>query len=441
MKITLLNVLSNKRGLINKDISGGFGTVSNFGTSFVARALTYFKKWGIRYPVVSFAYLAAIFERNGHKVEVLTNEVPKNADVVFIYSSLVDYKQELKFASLIKKKGKAKVGFIGTFCSVKPEIFWGHSDFVVVGEPESLAQKMSSGWIPNGIVKSDLIEDLDSLPFPNWKVFKLDKFKYRPYFLNLKSKNFFPILSSRGCSFSCAYYCPYTVITGRKWRKRSPQNVIEEIIYLVQNYNAGTLLFRDPVFTLDKERTRKICEGIIKNRLKIRYVCETHLATLNKNVIDLMYNSGLRAIKVGVESASESILKNAGRKTDNIKHQEEMLDYCDKKGIGVTAFYILALPEDTQESILRTIEYAKKLNTERAQFTVCTPYPGTSFYDDVKDLISTENYEDFDIYHLVFRHPRLTPEQVNRLKNYAYQSYYLRWKWLTKILKRKIRIF
>lgn len=442
MKIVLLQTKSNKKGFVNKDVSGGMGTVSHFGDSFMARILTFLKKEGINYPVLTMGYLAGILKQCGHVISVVSDTVlPEETDLVIIYSSIVDFKNEIEYARKIKKQISAKICVVGPFATVKPEIYLPHVDFVIKGEPEAFFMNFDlQSSFPKGVVEAGIVENLDTLPFPDWQVFPLDSFKYKPYFMFSKGKRFFPIISSRGCTFSCATYCPYPITAGKKWRDRSPNNVVDEIEFLVKELNACLLLFRDPIFTINKERVSLIAREIMKRKIDVHYVCETHLNCLDEALIDLLYDSGLRAIKIGVESASKSVVTNAGRKPIDKEHQERILAYCDKKKIAVTAFYILGLPEDTEQSILETIEYAKKLNTIGAQFTICTPYPGTKFFDDTnnKGLIIDYDFEKYDIHTPVFKHKNLTTEQIIRLKGKAYNAYYFRIKWITKFIKTKL---
>jgi len=443
MRIGILEVCSRRRGLVNKDVSGGMGIVSNYGTSFIPALLTYVKKKGIKYPILTMSYLASIFEKHGHYIELFVNEVPSDVDIVFIYSSIVDYKTEIKFAKKVRQTNKRiKIGFLGTFATVMPEMFLEYADFVIKGEPEEALLSIAKHEIePQGIIESNPINQLDMLPFPYWKPFlRRNQFSYLPYFLFQRKKKFFPILSSRGCPLSCAYYCPYPIIAKKRWRKRSYQNVVDEIEYLVTDYDAGLLLFRDPIFSLDKTRSMEIAREIIRRKIKIRYVCETHLSYLDKELIDALYASGLRALKVGIESVDNTILQSFKRKTVEIKHQEKVLNYCEHKGIAITVFYIFGLPEDTRDTILNTIAYAKKLNTVGAQFRICTPYPGTKFYEDLKKegRILSEEFEEYDINTPVFKHLNLSCRELLELKNHAYQTYYFRFPWLLKFLKVKM---
>ncbi|MCL4458582.1 MAG: radical SAM protein [Chloroflexi bacterium] len=429
MKVALLEVESARPERMNKDLAGGFGTASNYGVSFAAKLLMFAKRRTFHLPIISLGYLAAIFRDAGWEVEVVRNRVPQ-ADLVIIPSSIVDYRTERAMAAKIKKLTQAKVGFIGPFSSLKPELFLDYADFVIKGEPEAAARRISGGWLPNGEVVSEQIEDLDSLPFPDWSVFPVQEYTYA----QVNQRPFLPILSSRGCSFSCRYYCPYPLYEGTRWRHRSVDNVVKEVKYLVEKYKIKGLLFRDPVFTLDKERAQAIARGI-KEAAAIVWACETHLNLLDERMIDNLYKSGLRAINVGIEAADDEVLREAKRKPIGHDHQERIIRYCERKGIRIGAFYILGLPDQTRESIERTIAYAIRLNTSFAQFTVCTPYPGTQFYDDVKERIVDEDWEQFNAYTLVFRHWHLSKQEILNLKEKAFLRYYYRPRWIAKFLK------
>jgi radical SAM superfamily enzyme YgiQ (UPF0313 family) len=282
------------------------------------------------------------------------------------------------------------------------------------------------------VVTSPPVEDLDSLPFPAWRHFGFDRFRYLPYFPG--GRGFFPVLSSRGCALSCAYYCPYTAVTGRKWRKRTPQNVVAELEHLVRDCGARRVLFRDPLFTLDRARAVQIADGIRAAGLNLEWVCETHLDYLDEELLDRMHASGLRSIKVGIESARAEVLEGVKRHAPGDDRIRRLLAHCDRRGIGVVAFYIIGLPSDTEDSIDATVEYAMDLNTIGAQFTIATPYPGTGFYDTAssEDRLLTDDWERYDIYTPVMRHDNLSSADMQRLKSRAYSRYYLRGAWAGK---------
>ena len=436
MRVALLNPIPPRRGALNKDISGGFGTVSDFGDSPVARTLTWLKQRGVRYPVLSLGYVAALFDRAGWDVRYGERiEDAAGADVALVYSSLVAHQTEIALARRLRADGRMPVGFLGPFASVKPELFTDSADFVIAGEPERAVEQMAQRReIPSGLVQSAPVSDLDSLPFPAWRHFDSSRFRYMPYFP--AGGGFFPVLSSRGCALSCAYYCPYTAVTGRKWRKRSPANVVAELEHLVRDHGARRILFRDPLFTLDRGRSAAIADGIRAAKLRIDWVCETHLDYLDEDLLDHMQAAGLRSIKVGIESASPAALDGVRRHHPGETRIRRLLDHCDRRGIGVVGFYILGLPSDTEGSIAATVDYATELNTLGAQFTIATPYPGTGFFESasLEGRLLTDDWQRYDIYTPVLRHDHLTPIELQRLKSHAYQQYYLRPKWAGKFL-------
>lgn len=431
MKIALLEIRSNRNACINKDFMGGYGWAFNAGSSLPARLINFIKRAGESLPIMSFGYLAAIFAKKGQDVEYANNEIP-SADMVIIQSSMVEHDTEMEWARRLRKAGKT-VGFIGPFSSAMPEIFLKECDFVIRGEPEEAAMRISEGMVPKGAVESKFIEDLDTLPFPEWDIFPHGSYSYFPA---LRERPFLPILSSRGCVYSCNY-CPYLV--NYKWRQRSADNVLDEIGYLISRFKIKSMLFRDPIFTLDEKRAAAIADGILKRGYKLKWACETRLDRVDKNLLRLMRSAGLRVINVGVESGCEDVIRNASRKPVAIEHQEEMIKLCDELGIRVTVFYMFGMPDDTEETLLRTIRYAKELNTHVAQFFVFTPFPGTEYYESIKDTIFENRWERFDCYTPVFKHKALSPARIMELKEKAFVSYYYRPRWAMKLITRALR--
>jgi len=141
-----------------------------------------------------------------------------------------------------------------------------------------------------------------------------------------------------------------------------------------------------------------------------------------------MYQAGLRHINIGVESASHDVLKKSSRLPIEVAHQNKIIEFCHKNGISIAAFYIIGMEGDTEKSVLRTIDYAKKLNTLVAQFTISTPYPGTAFFEKLKSegKINTFDWEQYDGYSPVLKHETLSAKKMLSLKEKAFVSYYFR---------------
>ena len=434
MRIALVEVQSGRRECINRDFMAGYGWAFNVGRSWRARLIQAAKRFGERVPLMSYGYLSAFFRRAGHDVTV-GPRVPSDADLAIIQSSMVEHSAEVRTAQEIRRTSRATIGFIGPFAGAHPELYEAHADFILRGEPEAWGEQLADGEFPSGVVNGTAGFKADNLPFPDWSPFPVRSYSYLPA---LHQRPFLPVLSSRGCTFSCSY-CPYPVFY--HWDKRSPSNVVAEIQGLVQRYGIRGLLFRDPLFTADRKRVSAICEGLLTTGLRVRWACETRLDLLDERLIDLMHQAGLRVLNVAVESSDEAVLAGVKRKNPAYDHQEKIIRYCDRKGIRVTVFYVLALPEDTEETVRRTVEYAKRLNTHVAQFFVCTPFPGTAFYASLKDRIFETNWERFDCYTPTFRHDHLEPAEILRLKEWAYCSYYYRPRWLLALTCRAARAF
>ena len=115
--------------------------------------------------------------------------------------------------------------------------------------------------------------------------------------------------------------------------------------------------------------------------------------------------------------------------------QLEKINYLEKIGITIKAMYIIGFPEDTESKYLKTIQYANKVNSIYAQFSVFTPYPGTPVYQEYKDKMLTKKFEDFNQWKLVFKHKSLSEKSIRRLLDLSYKSYYLRLPWILKYLR------
>lgn len=428
MKVILLNIKAAAgRKCVNKDLAGGLGTGTWVGDSLRARIFEWVKKNNVVLPELAIAYLAAIFKKFGWAVKVVEaiDNFNEPADLVLTPSSIVDCQHELAVIRDLKKSGYY-VGVYGTFATSVPEFFLDKADFIIEGEPEAGALKIASEkFLPKGLMAVTSVQDLDFLPFPDWSLFPIDKYSYSPA---LNKKPVVAMLASRGCPYSCVFYCPYSITSGKKWRARSIDNVIDEMEYLKRDYKVKAIDFRDPTFTLNRERTIKLAQEIAKRKLGIIWSCETRIDCLDEELLWQMKQAGLRHINVGVESFSEEVLRKSKRLPIKIAHQEKIISFCHKNGITVAAFYIIGLAGDTLESVRQTIRYAKKLNTLVAQFTIGTPYPGTEFFEKIKQegRLLEKDWQEFDTYNSVYQHENLGREELLALKEEAFVSYYFR---------------
>jgi radical SAM superfamily enzyme YgiQ (UPF0313 family) len=431
MKIAVLSA-SRHRNCTLKDVAGGFGTVFTVGNSAFARLLEVAKRRIAAIPNITLAYLDSILSAHGAEVRVLDVRhlhqlIP--ADLYLIASSIVDCRFEKEIGIEARRRFGSKIGYFGTFASSVPEFYAEAADFVVKEEIENIAPSLAQGNIPAGIVSAGYVQNLDRLPFPSWDQFDIGRFRYQ---IITNRGITLPMLGSRGCPYTCNY-CPYLV--NSKYRARTTENVLEEIGYLAAQYRIRGVSFRDPNMTFDKERAHEFAEGILKRRLDIRWSMEARTDRLDLDLINILHRAGLRSVEVGIESSNEQMLRKNLRKATPKNHQEMIIDHCHKLGIRVIANYTLGLPNDTLAGIRDTIRYAKMLNTFAIQFTVTTPYPGTQFFRNVEHLIFERDWERFNGWTSVFRHPSIPPEMLHRLREYAYVSYHLRPRYVWRFLQ------
>ena len=222
------------------------------------------------------------------------------------------------------------------------------------------------------------------------------------------------------------------VVQTPKWRSAVASHVTDEIQRLQKDFGAQGIVFRDIIFSINKKKTTELCEEILRRRIKLEFSCETRTDCLNEELLELLAKTGLHAIHLGIESPVDEIVKKNGRKPILESHQEKIIRVCDRLGIKVYGFSILGFLQDTPETMQRTIDYAKHLNPYLAQFDIMTPYPGTRYYEEVKDRILTEDWTQYTTYHPVLRLDHIKSETLLQYKQKAYREFYFRWEWLLK---------
>ena len=430
MRVVLADLKSN-RGFVSKDtVVGGYGSRLDPFTR-VTKVAAYVKKRFHDVPSVHMAYIAAILARGGHDVQWTRGELA-DGDVALVLSSLVDHKAETAWADQMRARG-VRVGFVGITASKMPQLFKDHCDFIVNGEPEAAVMRLAQGDVPSGIVTSEQIDDLDSLPFPRWDLVTEDR---RPRFgIKWSSRPVgggYPLLASRGCPEFCTY-CPHRILAG--YRARSIQNIVDEIERLCDQVSRPYVIFRDPLFTEQRDRVVELCEEIQRRDLTLTFEAETRLDRLDVELLEILYRAGFRAMSFGVESLDPATLKKSGRRPIPQSHQREIMTRCRELGIVTAAFYVLGFLQDDWNSIAATIDYATDLGSTFAQFKMLTPYPGTPMFKQIEPLLTETDWEKFDGYTPTFRHPNLTERELRFLLGAAYKRFYMRPSYLANFLK------
>src|SRR5256712_22967 len=433
MRVVLADLRSS-RGFVSKDtVVGGYGSrLDPF--SRVTSVIAYLKKQFHDVPSVHMAYIAAFRRRAGHGVWWTRAEVADGleADVALVLSSLIDYRTEPAWADRMRARG-VKVGFVGITASKMPELFADHGDFILNGEPEAAVMRLAQGEVPRGITISEQINDLDALPFPRWDLVTEDRGKR--FGIKWSSRPVgggFPLLASRGCPEHCTY-CPHRILAG--YRARSIANIADELERLCDQHPRPYVIFRDPLFSEQRLRCLELCDEIQARGLTLTFEAETRLDRLDVELLDKLYDAGLRAMSFGVESLDPATLKKSGRRPIPQLHQREIIQHCRNKGIVTAAFYVLGFLQDDWNSIAATIDYATDLGSTFAQFKILTPYPGTPMFKQLEPRLTEGDWEKYDGYTPTFAHPNLTERELRFLLGAAYTRFYMRPSYLANFLK------
>jgi radical SAM superfamily enzyme YgiQ (UPF0313 family) len=151
--------------------------------------------------------------------------------------------------------------------------------------------------------------------------------------------------------------------------------------------------FRDPTFTIRKDRTIAICDGIIANKLDIEWGCETRADRLTEDLVDRMVAAGLRGVNIGIESLSPDVINNVHRGWIDPNHISRIVRHMVALGVRVSGFFVIGLPGETRKSVEKTIEFARQLPLSYAEFKAATPFPGTPLFDMARQNKWIENVD------------------------------------------------
>ena len=426
MKFALIDLETDGRKA-NREHTGGFGSFMR-ADGIIGGFTSLLKQRLINLPITAFGFTQAILREKGHVCTFYKRPPLNNEDIVIIASSMHCYAQEVEFAKELKEQmPQAKIGFYGPFAQTKPEYFEEAADFIIGGELETTILAYLDGEHDfSGKLNYGIVQDFASLPMPDWDGMLPRSYSYFPM---LHKRHFLPMQASRGCSFNCDF-CPYMVSQTKKYRRRDPKIVVDEMERNIEKYGMRSFLFRDICYTLNKKYAAEISEEMLRRGLDLEWGCETRLDCLTPELIDLMVESGLKGMNIGVEAYSNEILQNSGKKNPEIEHQEATIAYLKNKGVRINAFFMLGLTGDTTQSMNDTIDYAKRLNTQGAQFCVTTPFPGTSLFDLVEKQLITDDFTQFTEYDPVLDIGTSSVQEVKSAHTKAYSEYYLRWDWL-----------
>lgn len=277
------------------------------------------------------------------------------------------------------------------------------------------------------------IENLDELPFPARHL--LPEGVYIPTPSSYKKLPVKSMITSRGCPFQCIF-CDKSVF-GSKVRFRSPSNVVDEIELLVDKYTAKEIRLWDDNFTLKEDYVEKICNEIRDRRIDFVWSCFGRVNTVNKEMLKNMRSSGCWQIDYGVESGNNDVLRFI-KKGFTKEQVVQAFKLTRDTGINIRAFFILGFPTETIETVKETIEFAKVCDPDIAVFYLPQAYPGTELFEIAvnENALGTEDWSKYLIAadEPTYINPNIGTKEIQELHRKAYRGFYLRPKVILRFL-------
>ncbi len=339
-----------------------------------------------RFPL-SLGYLAAVALEAGAEVRVVDEQVePLSAgllrdfspDIVGITATTPAFGRVRELLHMCRRHTQALLAVGGSHATFRAgEVLRAGADVVVRGEGELTLLELLEGKDPkntpgvsyrdgNEVVHNperELIEDLDSLPFPAWELFPLQAYRIMS------------LVSARGCTYSCVY-CAASRFWRRRVRFRSPENVVAEVEAL---YRMGfrRLRFMDSTFTLNRERVLEICEGIRALGFSdLSWSCETRADHLDEEVVQALKSAGCTLVCVGVDSGSDEVLRRCRRGMSSQQLRRGIM-LAKRAGLKVRAYITFGFPGESAESVRCTLRLLEETMPEQVLLSLATAYPGT----------------------------------------------------------------
>src|ERR1700722_7491058 len=375
-----------------------------------------------------------------------TLAIAQDFELVIMHTSTPSFPTDAAFAELLKQRmPNMVIGMVGAKVAVDPEgslLASQAIDFVAREEFDYTCKEIAEGLpfdqvlgitfrLADGTIKHNaprpMIENMDKLPFVA-PVYKRD-LTIKNYFLGYLHHPYISFYTGRGCKSRCTFCLWPQTVGGHNYRTRSAESVIEEVKWIKTNMpEVKEIMFDDDTFTDLRPRAEEIARGL--GKLGVMWSCNAK-ANVPYSTLKIMKENGLHLLLVGYESGDDQILLNIkkGLRTDIARRFSED---CRKLDIKIHGTFILGLPGETQETIEKTIRYAKEINPHTIQVSLAAPYPGTTLYrqavengwmqeNKVINLVSKEGVQLAAI-----GYPHLSREEIYHHVETFYKRFYFR---------------
>ncbi|MBF0520605.1 MAG: cobalamin-dependent protein [Nitrospirae bacterium] len=365
---------------------------------------------------------------------------------VGISSTTVAFHRALTTARLIKEKFPNVAIILGgphVTSNYEHAMSFDAFDYGVVGEGEATVLELLNALYEGrpvadikGIVYRDTngkllntgrreyIQDLDTLPYPAFDLIS-DINLYKPPPSNYKTLPVVNMITSRGCPSGCTF-CDKNIF-GRMYRKRSAQNVFDEIMYLWEKYRIREIAFVDDTFLVNKQRIYDLFGLIQKSGLFFHWTCMARINNVDFEFLKFLRDNGCWNIAFGIESGDEEILKVI-KKDISLEKTRQVIGWCHRLQIKTKGFFIIGHPLETLETMNKTIEFSLSIPLDAVVVTINTPIPGSPQYAEAHKYgsLDTTDWSQFNYWRPVFVPRGLTKEILLEKQKEMYTRFYMR---------------
>jgi len=349
-----------------------------------------------------------------------------------------------KIAQLIKSiSPETKVILGGPHPTTLPEKCLNHNfDYLALGEaeqticeiiekpePENIQGvwfKKNGEWIKNPL--RPMIENLDALPFPAFDLIELNQYKRLWFQLDTIGRPVrgASIIASRGCPYQCSF-CQPTLekLFGKKLRKRSPGNIVAELVWLKERFQIEGFIFVDDTLMIDKAWCQELAKEIVQARLNLVFGANFRAELVEEDILERLKSAGLRKIYLGIESSSERIRNNVLNKKISNEEIQRAVGIAKKLGLKAQGYFMIGAPGETKKEVKATLAYARGLNLDDLTINLTTPLPGTFLYQKFRSEIAIPE-DKFDYYrNYAFRAKELSQSWLRGAQFGGYLLFYL----------------
>ncbi len=397
------------------------------------------------YPPLGILYLSSWLKQQGHSVEVFDTTFASPEDfhnvvdrvqpqVVGIYCNMMTRRNAVPMIDWLRRRrisvvvgGPDPAGYIDQYLD-------HGADVVVIGEGEDTMSELltaaNNGWDDTNLAKIDGIafrnsngttvqtkarqqlKDLDALPFPDRTA--IDLTRYMDTWQAHHGIRPVSLITARGCPYTCTW-CSHAVY-GYSHRRRTPENVADEIEWIRDRYDPDMLWYADDVFTIHGGWLQEFSSELDRRNLHLPFETISREDRLDDKTIELLAHMKCKRLWIGAESGSQDILDAMKRRT-SADRVVELVHALQEHGIEAGLFIMLGYHGEQTSDLRETVDFLKAAAPDIYLTTIAYPIRNTPYFESVKDnVILTRPWADAsDRDHLIIgRHSDRYYRHVNR---------------------------